>query len=83
MMAPGTRVVITSLGRSHRVVACDCSACDSGERVAVDEYLGLKYPAVFPKMGARPTHYVARVVAPDRREAVEQRAAELHIGADR
>lgn len=79
-MIPGTRVLITSLGLRCRVVACSCRRCADGTAVAVDEYLGLKYPAVFPGRGSTPSHFVRRVVVEDRSPAVERAAAARQLG---
>jgi len=79
-MMPGTRVLITTLGLHCRIVACSCRRCDDGIAVAVDEYLGLKYPAVFPGRGNTPSHFVRRVVAEDRSHAVERGATARQLG---
>lgn len=83
MIAPGTRVIIRGTGRRYTTIACNCLDCATGRRVAVDEYPGLKYPAVFPGRGAWPTHYVSRAVAVDQAEATERHAEELQIGTAR
>ena len=81
-MTPGAKVLITSLGLRTRVVACECALCISGARVAVAEYPGLRYPAVFPGMSDRPSHFAARVVVPDDRRDVETRAEQLALGSE-
>lgn len=76
----GAKVIATSLGRRYRVVACECERCAAGRTVAVNEYLGHKYPCVFPSLGNRPTHFVARVVIVDNRSAVETAARNRQLG---
>lgn len=71
---------MTSIGRPFRVVACDCERCRNGTRVAVDEYLGLRYPCVFPSRGDAPSHFALRVVVIDNRAEVEAMASELQAG---
>lgn len=78
--SPGTKVIATNCGTRHRVVACDCERCAAGKTVAVNEYLGRKYPCVFPGRGNQPTHFAARVITEDRRAEVERAARGKQLG---
>lgn len=80
MFAPGDRVIATTYGTRYRVVACGCDRCASGQAVAVNEYLGRKYPCVFPGRGNRPTHFVAKVIAADDHVEVERAARNRQMG---
>jgi hypothetical protein len=62
-------------------VECHCPSCAAGITAAIDRYPGLQYPAVFPRVGARPQHFPATQVIDDETANVERHATELAIGA--
>lgn len=65
------------------LVPCSCETCAVGRTVAIDRYPGLQYPAVFPRMGARPQHFQAsQVIDATAVGAVERHAEALQTGVE-